>query len=71
MISALYGTFSVTYLLTASANETIWNAASEISTYYHYMLLRINLIGIDGEYVKEIISDIQCKGQIYLSLFYY
>ena len=32
----------------------ITNAASEISTYYHYMLLRVNLIGIDGEGVKEI-----------------
>ena len=32
----------------------ITNAASEMSTYYHYMLLRINLIGLDGEGVKEI-----------------
>ncbi len=32
----------------------ITNAASEMSTYFHYMLLRTNLIGIDGESVKEI-----------------
>jgi ferritin-like protein len=32
----------------------ISNAASEMSTYYHYMILRCNLIGIDGESVKEI-----------------
>ena len=32
----------------------ITNAASEMSTYFHYMLLRTNLIGIEGESVKEI-----------------
>ncbi len=32
----------------------IKNAASELSTYYHYTILRSNLIGIDGESLKEI-----------------
>ncbi len=30
------------------------NAASEMSTYFHYMLLRTNLTGIDGEHIKSI-----------------
>jgi len=32
----------------------IANCASEMSTYYHYMILRNNLIGLEGETVKEI-----------------
>ncbi len=35
----------------------IKNAASEISTYYHYMLLRNNLVGFEGESLKEIVED--------------
>jgi ferritin-like protein len=35
-------------------NLLITNAASEISTYYHYNILRSNLIGIEGESIKEI-----------------
>lgn len=35
-------------------NLLITNAASEMSTYYHYMILRCNLIGIEGETIKEI-----------------
>ena len=34
----------------------IKNAASEISTYYHYNILRSNLIGLDGEGLKEIVE---------------
>ena len=34
----------------------IKNAGSEMSTYYHYNLLRSNLIGIDGEGLKEIVE---------------
>jgi ferritin-like protein len=30
------------------------NAAAELTTYYYYTILRANLIGIDGETVKEI-----------------
>ncbi len=29
------------------------NAAAELTTFYYYTILRINLIGIDGEAVKE------------------
>lgn len=30
------------------------NAAAELTTYYYYTILRFNLIGLDGEGVKEI-----------------
>ncbi len=30
------------------------NAAAELTTYYYYTILRFNLIGLDGETVKEI-----------------
>ena len=30
------------------------NAAAELTTYYYYTILRVNLIGLDGETVKEI-----------------
>ncbi|MEE8472218.1 MAG: DNA protection during starvation protein [Dehalococcoidia bacterium] len=30
------------------------NAAAELTTYYYYTILRINLIGLDGEGIKEI-----------------
>lgn len=32
----------------------VTNAASELSTYYHYNILRSNLIGLEGETLKEI-----------------
>lgn len=32
----------------------IRNAAAELTTYYYYTILRNNLIGIDGETVKEV-----------------
>ncbi len=32
----------------------IKNCASEMSTYYHYTILRANLIGLEGETLKEI-----------------
>lgn len=37
-------------------NLLITNAASELSTYYHYNILRSNLIGIEGETLKEIVE---------------
>jgi len=30
------------------------NAAAELTTYYYYTILRINLVGLDGETIKEI-----------------
>jgi len=30
------------------------NAAAEITTYYYYTILRVNLIGLEGETIKEI-----------------
>ena len=30
------------------------NAAAELTTYYYYTILRVNLIGLDGEGLKEI-----------------
>jgi len=30
------------------------NAAAEITTFYYYTILRVNLIGLDGEGIKEI-----------------
>jgi len=33
------------------------NAAAELTTYYYYTILRINLIGLDGEGLKTITED--------------
>ncbi len=33
------------------------NAAAELTTFYYYTLLRINLIGLEGEGIKEIAED--------------
>ena len=35
-------------------NLLVKNAAAELTTYYYYTILRANLIGLDGETVKEI-----------------
>ena len=32
----------------------VTNAAAELTTYYYYTILRINLIGLEGEGIKEI-----------------
>jgi ferritin-like protein len=32
----------------------IKNASAELTTYYYYTILRVNLIGLDGEGIKEI-----------------
>lgn len=32
----------------------ITNAAAELTTYYYYTILRVNLIGLEGEGIKEI-----------------
>ncbi len=32
----------------------IMNAAAELTTYYYYTILRVNLIGLDGEGLKDI-----------------
>jgi len=32
----------------------VTNAAAELTTYYYYTILRANLIGLDGETIKEI-----------------
>src|SRR5216684_961095 len=33
------------------------NASAELTTYYYYTILRVNLIGMDGEGLKEITED--------------
>ncbi len=33
------------------------NAAAELTTFYYYTILRVNLIGVDGEGIKEIAED--------------
>jgi ferritin-like protein len=35
-------------------NLLVKNASAELTTYYYYTILRCNLIGLDGETVKEI-----------------
>lgn len=35
----------------------IRNAAAELTTYYYYTILRVNLIGLDGEGLKGITED--------------
>jgi ferritin-like protein len=32
----------------------VTNAAAELTTYYYYTILRVNLIGLQGEGIKEI-----------------
>src|SRR5713101_8342915 len=33
------------------------NAAAELTTYYYYTILRVNLIGLEGEGLKQIAED--------------
>jgi ferritin-like protein len=33
------------------------NASAELTTYYYYTILRVNLIGLEGEGLKEITED--------------
>ena len=35
----------------------VTNAAAELTTFYYYTILRVNLIGLDGEGVKSIAED--------------
>ncbi|MEK6571088.1 MAG: ferritin-like domain-containing protein, partial [Bacteroidota bacterium] len=35
----------------------IRNASAELTTFYYYTILRVNLIGLDGEGLKEITED--------------
>src|SRR6266700_7659349 len=35
----------------------IRNASAELTTFYYYTILRVNLIGLDGEGLKEIVED--------------
>ena len=35
----------------------VTNAAAELTTFYYYTILRVNLIGIEGEGLKEITED--------------
>jgi ferritin-like protein len=35
----------------------IRNASAELTTFYYYTILRVNLIGLDGEGLKEIAED--------------
>ena len=35
----------------------IKNAAAELTTFYYYTILRVNLIGMEGEGLKEIVED--------------
>ncbi len=38
-------------------NLLVRNAAAELTTFYYYTILRVNLIGIEGESLKEIAED--------------
>ncbi|MCJ7751868.1 MAG: DNA protection protein DPS, partial [Armatimonadetes bacterium] len=33
------------------------NAAAELTTFYYYTILRVNLIGLEGEAIKSIAED--------------
>jgi len=35
----------------------VTNAAAELTTFYYYTILRVNLIGLEGEGVKQIAED--------------
>jgi len=39
------------------------NAAAELTTYYYYTILRFNLIGLEGETVKEIAETARVEDQ--------
>lgn len=38
-------------------DKLIKNASAELTTYYYYTILRVNLIGLDGEGLKAITED--------------
>jgi len=38
-------------------NLLVRNAAAELTTFYYYTILRVNLIGMEGEGLKEIAED--------------
>jgi len=38
------------------------NAAAELTTYYYYTILRANLIGLEGEGIKEIAEIVLFPG---------
>lgn len=38
-------------------NLLLKNASAELTTYYYYTILRVNLIGLDGENLKSITED--------------
>lgn len=38
------------------------NASAELPTYYYYTILRANLIGLDGEGIKEIAEVARIEG---------
>jgi ferritin-like protein len=40
--------------LDALVEMLVKNAAAELTTYYYYTILRVNLIGLEGEGIKEI-----------------
>jgi ferritin-like protein len=39
------------------------NAAAELTTFYYYTLLRVNLIGLEGEGVKQIAETARIEGR--------
>jgi ferritin-like protein len=38
-------------------NMLVRNAAAELTTFYYYTILRVNLIGLEGEGLKQIAED--------------
>src|SRR3989304_9051463 len=38
-------------------NMLVRNAAAELPTFYYYTILRVNLIGLEGEGLKQIAED--------------
>ena len=43
----------------------ISNAASELSTYYHYGILQANLNGLEGAGLKEIVETAKIEDRIH------
>ena len=46
------------------------NAAAELTTYYYYTILRCNLIGLEGEGIKEIAETARIEDRNTLRLLF-
>ncbi len=46
----------------------VTNAAAELATYYHYTILQVNLTGLDGKTIRDIIGTAQAEDRNHFEL---